>query len=100
MLSKSEIRRVRLAADLIAKHAPYVIEQGYDSSHVPYACEALGWGHLATKMKTFYQPPMQNREYPSSDCWGDLPYNGGHTKQSQLQRELMLELFAHLKGKI
>lgn len=96
MLTKSEIRKVRRGADIIARNQ-HAIPHG---NGITYACEAVGFGELAAKMKQFYNPPMQNKKYPDSDCWGDLPYNGGHSVQSQLQRELLLELFAHLKGEL
>lgn len=99
-LSKSEIRRVRKGADQLAKDTQKAITTP-DGEGVIYACEAVGFGHLAKKMREFYQPPFGRNFYghEDHDKWGDLPYGLClMTKESQLQRELMLELFAHLEG--
>jgi hypothetical protein len=90
-LTKEEIVVVRRGADLIARDAEKAING--DKSAEAYACNVLG-GYLAIKLKDFYDPPIH-----AEILWQGLRYfPEGFTIESQLQRELMLELFAHLKG--
>jgi hypothetical protein len=95
-LTKREIKRVRRGADLIADNTKNAIKYKGNSEGDVYACEAIGFGYLSVWLKDFYNPKVREIH---DDQWVGLPYGDEpFTKRSQLQRELMLELFAHLKG--
>jgi hypothetical protein len=87
MLNLKQCDTVRKAADLIA------------SGESAFSCSAImraqGGQDLKNTYATFYgfEPHIWR--------WGELPeYAGGNTPQTQMQRELMLELFALTRGKL
>lgn len=96
-LTSKEVRRVKKGAEALEKSMPMVVNG--EGANIPvYACEVLGFGHLADKMRSFYLPTYIDDDY---DKWDGLIYKLDEmTEESQLQRILMLELFAHLKGKL